>query len=160
MKKPKFLIFTLIIVIGCLGYLVIKGLRLGAAGHLYEENFTVFKEKKLKLPVRQEPVCLVAVGDIMLSRGVAREIKKGGDIRHPFLKIKWYLQSGDVVFGNLEGPVTPGREIMMPEMILRAGPGVEYALKDAGFTILSLANNHVMDFGPQAVLDYPGRQNR
>lgn len=68
MKKPKFLIFALIIALGCLGYLVPESLRPGAASHFNEEDFTAFKEKKLRLPAREEPVCLVAVGDIMLSR--------------------------------------------------------------------------------------------
>lgn len=154
MKKPKYLILALIIALGCLGYLAIDSLRSGAAaGLFYEEDFTAFKEKRLRLPARQEPVCLVAVGDIMLSRGVAREIRKYGDFNHPFTKIKDCLKSGDIVFGNLENPVTRGREIMTPEMILRADPGVEVALKDAGFTVLSLANNHLPDFGPRGLLD-------
>ncbi|TEB07721.1 Capsule biosynthesis protein CapA [Pelotomaculum schinkii] len=151
----RFLIITIIIVLGCLGYLVKKDLLPGAWGNSSpEENFAAFKAKKLKLPIRTEPVCLVAVGDIMLSRGVAGEIKEhGDDPRHPFLQIEKYLKSGDIVFGNLENPITPGREIMMPEMTLRADPGVEIALKDAGFTVLSLANNHLPDFGSQGVLD-------
>ncbi len=150
--KKKLLIITLVITIGCLGYLFIKP---GAWGSFSpEEDFTAFRKKKLKLPARQEPVCLVAAGDIMLSRGVAGAIRKhGGDPRHPFIKIEQQLQSGDIVFGNLENPITPGREIMMPEMTLRADPGVETALRDAGFTVLSLANNHLADFGSQGLLD-------
>lgn len=147
-------IVVLIIAIGCLGCLVVKNLQPVALGsYSKEEGFAAFKAKKLKLPARQEPVCLVAVGDIMLSRGVAGEIRKHGDLRHPFLKVEKYLKGGDIVFGNLENPITPGREIMMPEMILRADPGVETALKDAGFTMLSLANNHLPDFGRQGLLD-------
>ena len=67
--------------------------------------------------------------------------------------MKSYLKSGDIVFGNLENPVTPGREIMLPERILRADPGVAEALREAGFTILSLANNHLPDFGTRGILD-------
>jgi poly-gamma-glutamate capsule biosynthesis protein CapA/YwtB (metallophosphatase superfamily) len=157
-EMKRILIISTIIVLGCLGCLagLTKGdLLPGAWGSgSPEENFAAFKEKKLKLPARTEPVCLVAVGDIMLSRGVAGEIKEhGGDPLHPFLKIEKYLKSGDVVFGNLENPITPGREIMTPEMTLRADPGVEIALRDAGFTMLSLANNHLTDFGYQGVLD-------
>ncbi len=150
--KKKLLIITLVITIGCLGYLFIRP---GAWGSFsLEEDFTAFRKKMLKLPSRTEPVCLVVVGDIMLSRGVAGEIRKhGGDLRYPFLKMEKHLQSGDIVFGNLENPITPGREIMMPEMTLRADPGVETALRDAGFTVLSLANNHLADFGSQGLLD-------
>lgn len=158
MKMKKSLIFTLVAVIviavGCLVYLSVKYLQPDAFGSCSpEEDFTAFKQKKLKLPAGQEPVCLVAVGDIMLSRGVAGEIRRHGDFRHPFAMVEKHLKSGDIVFGNLENPITPGREIMMPEMVLRADPGVETALKNAGFTILSLANNHLPDFGRQGLLD-------
>lgn len=157
MKLKKTLLFTIItvIILGGFGCLFFKALRPGAPGSSSAEaNFAAFKEQKLRLPVRQEPVCLVAVGDIMLSRGVAGEIKKhGGDPGHPFAKMKSYLKSGDIVFGNLENPVTPGREIMLPERILRADPGVAEALREAGFTILSLANNHLPDFGTRGILD-------
>lgn len=157
MKLKKTLLFTIItvIILGGFGCLFFKAVRPGAPGSSSAEaNFAAFKEQKLRLPVRQEPVCLVAVGDIMLSRGVAGEIRKhGGDPGHPFAKMKRYLKSGDIVFGNLENPVTPGREIMLPERVLRADPGVAAALREAGFTILSLANNHLSDFGTRGILD-------
>jgi len=146
MKKRGLLIIALLAAIGCLWFIA-------AGNRAPEKDFTAFKEKKLKLPAKPEPACLVAAGDIMLSRGVARESKKQGDLRHPFLKIEKYLKNSDIVFGNLENPITPGREIGAPEMILRADPGAESALQEAGFTVLSLANNHLPDFGPQGVLD-------
>lgn len=154
-EMKRFLLIAIIIALGCLGYLVKKEVLPGAWGSdSPQENFAAFRAKRLKLPVRTEPVCLVAVGDIMLSRGVAGEIgDHGEEPRHPFLKIEKYLESGDVVFGNLENPITPGRKIMMPEMTLRADPGVQTGLKDAGFTVLSLANNHLPDFGFQGILD-------
>ncbi|TEB10784.1 CapA family protein [Pelotomaculum propionicicum] len=151
----KLLLLALVIVIVCTGCLLIKNLLPGTPGSGSPEgDFAAFRAKKMKLPARQEPVCLVAVGDIMLSRGVAGEIKKqGGDPLHPFAIIKYYLKSGDIVFGNLENPITPGREIMMPEMTLRADPGSAQALQEAGFSVLSLANNHLADFGSEGLLD-------
>lgn len=158
MKLKKPLLFTLItvIVLGGLGCLFFKTTHQpGAFGSCSaEEDFAAFKAKKLRLPARQEPVCLVAVGDIMLSRGVAGEIREhGDDPGFPFSRMTNYLKSGDIVFGNLENPITPGREIMPPERVLRADPGVAAALRDAGFTIFSLANNHLLDFGPRGLLD-------
>jgi len=67
--------------------------------------------------------------------------------------VKWYLQDVDVVFGNLEGPITAGRAIQVPEMVLRADPDVAPTLQAAGFNLLSLANNHMLDFGEQGLLD-------
>lgn len=117
-----------------------------------DDHFAAFRSARMCLPVRHENVVLVAVGDIMLSRGVAAKIKEHGD-RIPFAKVGGLLRSGDVVFGNLEGPLTPGREIDAREMVLRADPCMAIALADSGFTLLSLANNHTTDFGVEGVLD-------
>ena len=67
-------------------------------------------------------VSLIAVGDIMLSRGVAGRIRRNNDPNYPFLKVKDYLKTGDIVFGNLECPVTDGRKIVSKEMVFRADP--------------------------------------
>jgi len=109
--------------------------------------------KNQKSPEQKEEISLVAVGDISYSRGVERTIKKQNDINYPFLKIKDYLKNADLVFGNLETPITPGREILDGEMIFRSNPGTEQALKEANFSILSLANNHTPNFGEQGLKD-------
>ncbi|WP_161821623.1 CapA family protein [Sporotomaculum syntrophicum] len=116
-------------------------------------DMAAFNEYRMQLPEKHEPLCLVAVGDIMLSRYVAQKINEHNDPNYPFAGVKWFLQDGDIVFGNLEGPLTPGREIKIPEMVLRTDPCMAAALKDAGFNILSLANNHVPDFGEQGIQD-------
>ena len=122
-------------------------------GFAKRDQFAAFRADRMRLPIRCEPVTLVAVGDVMLSRGVADRIKEHGDPGLPFAKIKGLLRSGDIVFGNLESPLTPGRDIDIREMVLRAEPGMAAVLADAGFTLLSLANNHTPDFGAAGVLD-------
>jgi poly-gamma-glutamate synthesis protein (capsule biosynthesis protein) len=64
-----------------------------------------------------------------------------------------YLQSSDLTFGNLETPITEGRLISDYEMIFRSNPGTEQALKRAGFSILSMANNHTPNFGDKGLKD-------
>lgn len=98
-------------------------------------------------------VSLIAVGDIMLSRGVAGRIRRNNDPDYPFLKVRDFLKTGDMVFGNLECPITDGRKIVSKEMTFRADPSSAIALKDAGFTILSLANNHSPNFGKKGLKD-------
>lgn len=155
MKNRKGLALTLVLGLGLLAGLAWPVLKPGA-GPEPAANFAAFRERKLELPERQEPVCLVAVGDVMLSRGVARAAARAGDVHHPFAKVKSILHSGDIVFGNLECPITAGREIMITEMVLRADPEAATALGEAGFTLLSLANNHLPDFGPRGLADTLG----
>lgn len=116
------------------------------------ESFTLFKESKMQLPEREEYVSLIAVGDIMLSRRMAKKLKQEG-MDFPFDKIRDYLKSGDIVFGNLESPITSGRRIRNDEMVFRTDPGIEIALRDAGFNVLSIANNHMPDFRTKGIKD-------
>ncbi|MBC7883266.1 MAG: CapA family protein [Anaerolineae bacterium] len=88
-----------------------------------------------------QPIILTAVGDIMLGRNVGRQIEKYG-LDYPFLEVKSSLKRSNIIFGNLEAPIVSGAGIALNSFHLRAEPGVEKALKQAGFIILSLANNH------------------
>lgn len=96
---------------------------------------------------------IIAVGDIMLSRGVDAVSMRVHDYYYPFAKVGAYLQSVPVVFGNLESTITPGPKIAVTQMKLRAEPEVVPFLKQAGFNVLSIANNHIGDFGKQGLSD-------
>lgn len=100
-----------------------------------------------------ESVTFAAVGDIMLSRAVGRKLRLKHDVNYPYEETRDLLSSRDVVFGNLESPITGGRDIADDELLFRSDPGVELGLRDAGFTILSLANNHMMNFGERGLRD-------
>lgn len=116
-------------------------------------NLEIFQEYKMSLPEKEGSVTIVAVGDIMLSRYVDLKMKQKEDPYMAFRDVKWFFQDGDIVFGNLECPLTPGRDIGVPEMVLRANPELASVLKHSGFDILSLANNHIFDFGEKGFLD-------
>ncbi len=118
-----------------------------------EKEFLDFSTQKKKFPQLSEEVSLIAVGDISFSRGVERMVKKQNNINYPFLEVRDYLKSANLAFGNLESPITEGREISDFEMVFRSNPGTEQALKQAGFSVLSLANNHTPNFGEQGLKD-------
>jgi len=104
------------------------------------------------LRVAVEPVVdLVAVGDVMLGRGVGSLISANSP-SYPFLLSRDLIGGADVAFGNLESPITsrgePGGGI-----VFRAQPEAVEGLSRAGFDILSLANNHSDDYGPVGLLD-------
>lgn len=99
------------------------------------------------------PVRLLAVGDLMFSRSVAAKLKEQGDNYYPFDELGDTLASGDITFGNLETAIMAGRVIKSGEMVFRSDPEVAGALADAGFDIVSLANNHSMNFGVEGMED-------
>ncbi|MFH0829324.1 MAG: CapA family protein [Candidatus Kerfeldbacteria bacterium] len=98
-------------------------------------------------------VTMVAVGDVMLSRNVGTAMTKRNDYNYPFLKTRNLLKKGDIVFCNLETAIFPGRPIKTGEMSFRSDVQVARAMKDAGFTVVSLANNHVPNFGAKGIAD-------
>ncbi len=97
---------------------------------------------------------LLFVGDIMLSRGVAYYTEKsGGDPRYPFLNVADELRAADLAFGNLEGPISERGKNQGSEYSFRAEPRMAESLTFTGFDVLSLANNHIMDWGGDALAD-------
>ena len=99
-------------------------------------------------PSRQpEPiVTLVAVGDILLDRGVARKIERHGN-GYPFANVEDMLTTADIAFGNLEGPLTERCEKVEKQFRFRASRRYLSELIRGGFDVLSLANNHSTDCG-------------
>ncbi len=91
---------------------------------------------------------ITAVGDMMLDGSARPELAKFG-YDHAFEGTRDLLQQSHVVFGNLEGPLTRrGKAEKNKKYIFRSPPTkVAKALKRAGFDVVSLANNHSLDYG-------------
>jgi poly-gamma-glutamate synthesis protein (capsule biosynthesis protein) len=72
---------------------------------------------------------------------------------YPFHNIQTLLQKNDFVFANFESPIIPGRQIHTGEMAFRVDENLGPILKELNFSILSLANNHLLDFGQKGLLN-------
>lgn len=100
-------------------------------------------------------VTLFAVGDIMMSRYIGKRMKYFG-VDAPFEFITEDLKKADIVFGNLESMIGIMKKNEKPyykkNYNFLAVPESAKALKDAGFTILNLANNHAKDYGPKRII--------
>lgn len=148
-----FSVLFLAVVIASVGYLRLSDNQNLSSQKQDDKDFLDFVAQKKKLPQASEEVSLVAIGDIMLSRTVASKMKAHNDINYPLLKVADFLKEADITFGNLENPITAGATIAPYELTLRADPGVENALKNVGFDILSLANNHMPNIGVRGLTD-------
>lgn len=107
---------------------------------------------EVPVPASAAPLRVVAVGDIMLD-GTARPVLSENGYDYPFVRVKPLLAGAAVVFGNLEGPLTDrGTPEQNKTYIFRTPPApASRALRNAGFNVVSLANNHTMDFGPDGL---------
>ena len=96
---------------------------------------------------------IVFTGDILLDRGVRREIDKHG-VDHLFSAgVDSVFREAQVVVGNLECPVTKIQAPVQKLFIFRGEPEWLQVLKHHGITHLNLANNHAIDQGREGLMD-------
>jgi len=106
-------------------------------------------------------ISLAAVGDVMMSGGAASVINSRG-IEYPFIHVLSVLQNADIATCNLEAPFTEDGTPFDKKFTFRVKPSFAGALEHAGFDVVCLANNHILDFGDgglastMAVLDSIG----
>ena len=116
-------------------------------------------------PTREATAELLVVGDIMMhgsvQRAAARANQRGEDGKSTnfdgfgalFAAMKPALSEADLAFGNLEFPVAPDNARSTGSMVFNAPPVVLDALADAGFDVVSFANNHVYDQGVKGFVE-------
>ncbi|MDR1225345.1 MAG: CapA family protein [Prevotellaceae bacterium] len=102
-----------------------------------------------------DTLTIAAVGDIMMGTAYpGREyLPPNNDCLPLMANVKPYLQKADVTFCNLEGPLTDSLKNVKtckdPDVCYAFAMPTAYAscLADAGFDLVSVANNHTGDFG-------------
>jgi poly-gamma-glutamate capsule biosynthesis protein CapA/YwtB (metallophosphatase superfamily) len=105
------------------------------------------------IPVTVRPLRLASVGDINLGDAPGAAIEAEGPA-YPWESAGRPLRRADIAFGNLESAVSERGEPFPKEYTFRGTPEALAGLrKHSGIDVLNLANNHVGDFGPTAMLD-------
>jgi poly-gamma-glutamate synthesis protein (capsule biosynthesis protein) len=94
-------------------------------------------------------VTLVAVGDVMMDRGVRLAMNQHG-MTHPFEGTHQVLSSADIAVANLETPISNRGT---PLNMFRAYPDVMKTLRYSGIDVVSVANNHILDYDEIALSD-------
>lgn len=99
---------------------------------------------------------MVLVGDIMMAREVEKTAKKAAGDRfadHIFANVAPALRGADVAFANFECVASTRGSAVDKAYTMRAEPRVVPAMARAGLDVLSLANNHSLDYGEDALED-------
>jgi poly-gamma-glutamate synthesis protein (capsule biosynthesis protein) len=99
---------------------------------------------------------MMVVGDLELAFGVGRRIVRDGP-QVPFAAVADYLGQADLVIGNLECSLSRNGA-PWPKKLLHFGAPAQAAeaLAVGGIDAVSNANNHALDFGPDAFVDTLG----
>jgi len=99
------------------------------------------------------PVTLDAVGDITFGEQVGPAIEQYG-ASYPWIWIAPTLRGADITTGNLETAVTTRGEAAIKQYTFRGRPSFLPPLHTlAGLDVLTLANNHTVDFGRDGLMD-------
>ncbi|MFT5683660.1 MAG: hypothetical protein ACI8RZ_004592 [Myxococcota bacterium] len=123
------------------------------------EPVTVSAARAMPVPALVARVEIAAVGDIMMHDSIKQAARRS-DVAGPdglsqnhsgyaalFDAVRQPLSEADLTFGNMEFPVAPDSVRSTGSMVFNAPEPVLTALSDAGFDVVSFANNHVYDQG-------------
>lgn len=115
---------------------------------------TIAPAKRSPLP----PITLKAVGDIVPGTNFPDHRLPENQGKSLFQSIRPYLQGADVLFGNFESTLTDyphtAKDISRGmTFAFRTPPAYARRLQEAGFDVLSVANNHSMDFAETGFAD-------
>jgi hypothetical protein len=98
--------------------------------------------------VRLAPKLIIsAVGDIAVAGHLSDKPEAGA-----LSEIESWFKSSDLVLGNLENPLVKGGRPIPGKCTLRGAPEWARVLKSAGIEVVSLGNNHLMDYGGEGLL--------
>lgn len=106
---------------------------------------------------RPATLTVAGAGDMIFDRGVRTLINASGGAA-PLARVASILKAADVAIANLESVLATGgtkdaAKRAIKDVTLQGDPrGIE-SLKIAELDAVSLANNHVLDYGPQPLLD-------
>ncbi|MEW6059542.1 MAG: CapA family protein [Actinomycetota bacterium] len=120
---------------------------LGSLGACTESSV----DRLVRDPQPAPTVTLVFGGDVMLGRRVG-EIAEF-DPNGLFADVRHVVSSADLAVANLESPLTTRPHASAAVNALEASPKAAGLLALAGFDVMSVANNHAGDAGPESVID-------
>jgi len=112
-------------------------------------------------PAEGPPLRIAAVGDVHMGRAwpAERATLPPDGAMHLYDAVKPFLKDSDVTFGNLETVLADDGESQKCGkrstkcFAFRVPTSFTAALVDAGFRMMSIANNHAGDFGPKGRAD-------
>lgn len=97
------------------------------------------------------------VAHYLTKREKGETVPESVDAGYPFTHVKDRLRDADILLGNLECVVSDKGLVATDHNPFRAPVFVPKLLKEAGIDLVSIANNHSLDFGPAAFDDTVAR---
>lgn len=97
-----------------------------------------------------EAVQIIAAGDVMLDSWIEELVRTQG-WHYPFVHLDSILSDSDLVFANLEAPFGKQDSAYPKTYTFQVSPDLVQVLQAGKINMVSLANNHILDFGTEAL---------
>ena len=104
-------------------------------------------DEEFSLKAFARDVEIILAGDVMLGRTVMTKSLDSGEPTYPFEKVAGQLAEADFVFVNLENPIIENCPRTSTGLKFCTDPKLTSGLKFAGVDVVTLANNHALDYG-------------
>ncbi len=138
-------------------FAIIFGLSYTMQGQKYSKEvldsmYVIVKNTQLKLE-KSKRITIMAVGDIMMGTNFPNDSYLPPKGKGPFDDVNSILKQADILFGNLEGTLTDegenAKRCSDPSKCysFRSPESFGNYLEETGFDVMSIANNHIGDFG-------------
>ena len=122
--------------------------------HLPDFSFSFSAKKEQQSDSSQnQTVRIMATGDLLYHDGLYLSAQKEDgtyDFSENFQYAKEWLRQGDLVLGDFEGTIRPDYPLN-GYPLFNAPEAVVPAIKDAGYQVMDLAHNHILDSGLEGV---------
>jgi len=106
-------------------------------------------EARISRLLHEEPgdIVITCVGDMIFNEQISR-------LREPdHRQLFRIMQEADIAYGNLEFSINGHPELQRPFYNFRAPAEFAWEVAAIGINLVSMANNHALDFGPEGLAD-------
>jgi len=106
-------------------------------------------EQRVTDLLKEQPgdIIITGVGDMIFNKQIS---KLPDPDRQQLLRI---MQEADIAYGNLEFSMNDHPELQRPFYNFRTPPEFVWEVAAIGINLVSMANNHALDFGPDGLRD-------
>lgn len=112
------------------------------------------QEGQVQEPETQQDVTVVFSGDILLSSYVLNNYEKSGINGILSEELQSEMQNADITMVNEEFPFSNrGTQAQDKQFTFRVDPGYVKILQEMGIDVVTVANNHALDYGTDALSD-------
>lgn len=132
--------------------IILKIIKIALVALLFVMLFTVYSPQP-EVKTDTSVFKILCLGDLLIANGIENAACNHG-LDYPYRKVEGLLKRYDIVFANLESSITArGKEFTNKTWRFRASPGTASYLTNLKLDVLSVANNHMLDYGETGMSD-------